>query len=167
MHALSKTLHKLGQALERIFHYICILLITVLVVIITIQVIFRVFFTAFSWTEEVSRFLLIYLSMVGTALAYRKGSHISIRLFHEKLSVHSGRIIDVVIHLACLVFFMLMIRFSIQLIVKQQFQVSGALQLPMQYIYMSIPISMVAMTLFSIEMLADNICKLTEGRAAQ
>jgi TRAP-type C4-dicarboxylate transport system permease small subunit len=158
--ALSEFLHELGNIINSVIQKLAIVLIIVLVITITIQVIFRSFFTSFSWTEEVSRFLLIYLSMLGSAMAYNKDRHISVKLFHDKLKEKTSCIINIIINTLSLAFFVFLINFSIELIRRQQYQVSGALQVPMQYIYMSIPISMSAMLVFCLGKITYDLHKL-------
>jgi TRAP-type C4-dicarboxylate transport system permease small subunit len=127
------------------------LMLSALVVVITLQVVFRVWFTALSWSEELSRFLLIYLSTLGAAIAYRKGSHISITLYHDKLPGPARAVVELLVTLGSVAFFILMIQYSTELIAKQRYQVSAAMQLPMQLIYFCMPLSMAAMLIFSIE----------------
>ncbi len=164
MHAISKMVTRVGDVIDRVMRILSIIMLSALVIVITLQVIFRFFFTAFSWSEEVSRFLLVYLSMFGAALAYRLGSHISIRLFHDKLSPKAASAVGVVVTLLSILFFVLTIIYSIELIARQQYQVSGALRVPMQYIYLAIPISISVMIIFALEQLAKDVMALKAGK---
>ena len=51
----------------------------------TLQVVTRVFFTALSWSEEITCFLLVYASLVGAAVAFKRGSHIAVTFIVQRL----------------------------------------------------------------------------------
>lgn len=157
MIAVSRLLARIGKGIDIAVQKLVILLILALVAVITLQIVSRGFFTAVSWSDEISRFLLIYLSMFGAALAYNRGTHISIRLFHDKLPERGARVMDTIIHCLSLVFFILLFQYSIVLITRQRFQVSGALQLSMQYIYAAIPVSVSAMLVFCLTKITENL----------
>ena len=60
-------------------------LITItLVVVITIEVVCRyIFFVSTAWAEELSRYLFIWLTYIGSAYALNEGSHIEIDVFKQ------------------------------------------------------------------------------------
>ena len=167
MAALDSLLTRISAIMEYAVKKLVIVLIVALVTVITLQILMREFATALSWSDEISRFLLVYLSMFGSALAYNQGSHISIRLFHDKLPEPAAKAVDIVINVLSLIFFVLFIQYSIVLITRQRFQVSGAVQMPMQYIYAALPVSAAAMCVFCLNKIVKNLRFLLGGRAAQ
>lgn len=60
-------------------------LITItLVVVITVEVVCRyIFFVSTAWAEELSRYLFIWLTYIGSAYALNEGSHIEIDVFKQ------------------------------------------------------------------------------------
>lgn len=69
-------------------------LITItLVVVITIEVVCRyIFFVSTAWAEELSRYLFIWLTYIGSAYALNEGSHIEIDVF--KQIIEKGRLFE-------------------------------------------------------------------------
>ncbi len=53
----------------------------------------------YTWTEEVSGFLMVWLVCLGWMIATRRNAHIRIRFFQDKLSGLSGRMLEGVIQL--------------------------------------------------------------------
>ncbi len=126
-----------------------------MIVIITAQIIFRVFFTALSWTEELSRYLLVWATFIGSTVAYRKGAHIAVTFGLDLLPDTLRRITQTVSALLIACFFAVTIYYSIALFNMQVFQVSPAIGIKMRYVYLIIPIC------FSV-MSVHLLCQLTK-----
>lgn len=160
----------LGRVLDwinRIFENLIYICMAALIVVVTVQITSRSLFTATSWSEEMSRFLLIYISLMGAACAFKNNKHISIRLFHDKLSPRAGRVFEIVVGVLCVVFFILMLRYGVNLILNQRYQVSGTMKVPIQYIYIAIPVTTGVMLLQGIQKLAKDVWTLIKGGEAR
>lgn len=58
----------------------------------------------FIWTDEVARFLMVWLACLGWILAARRHSHIRVRFFLDRLPHGAFRVVEVVMTVATLVF---------------------------------------------------------------
>jgi len=58
----------------------------------------------FIWTDEVARFLMVWLACFGWILAARRHSHIRVRFFLDRLPHGAFRVVEVVMTVATLVF---------------------------------------------------------------
>jgi TRAP-type C4-dicarboxylate transport system permease small subunit len=106
----------------------------------TLQVIFRVFFTAISWSEEITCFLLVYASLVGAAVAFKRGSHIAVSFVVQRIPKRVQKILAVGVHLLGIVFFAIIAVYG-ALLMKTEFQqTSPALQVPMVWVYIIFPV---------------------------
>lgn len=146
MNTLFFYLDKASEQLDTVFRFALFVTLSSMIVLITAQVIFRVFFTALSWSEELSRYLLVWSSFIGASVAFKKGAHIAVTFAVDLLP---GKIQKIVQTLSCIlmaVFFGITIWYSIFLFNVQVFQVSPAMGLKMRYIYMIIPISFSVMS---------------------
>lgn len=141
MSYISRYLGKLSQALDTVFRGALFTTLVAMIVVITAQIIFRMFFTALSWSEELSRYLLVWSSFIGAAVAYKKGAHIAVTFGVDFLPPGIKRIVQTFACILMAVFFGVTIWYSILVFKMQVFQVSPAMGLKMRYIYMIIPIS--------------------------
>lgn len=97
-----------------------------------------------SWTEELARFLLIWIGLLGAAYAYRTHAHIGIDLLVSKASPVVRRYLKVISTTAVLMFAVsVMVYGGIKLVLltAQLEQLSAALGLPMAAVYLVIPLS--------------------------
>ena len=115
-------------------------LMTAMICFTTLQVLFRVFFTALSWTEEITCFFLFYASLVGTAVACKRGSHIAITFVVRRLPAPVRRILAGTVHMGGILFFGVMAYFGVLLMQTEVLQTSPGLQIPMTWIYAAFPI---------------------------
>lgn len=112
-----------------------------LVAVITLQIVSRVFFTSVSWTEEVARFLLICITFLGATLAYQQGRHIAVTIMRDSLPPAFKRIVTGAAILVTIAFLVALARVGWQYTMLQSFQKSPSLRLPMNYVYVVMPIS--------------------------
>jgi len=106
----------------------------------TIQVVFRVFFTAISWSEEITCFLLVYASLVGAAVAFKRGAHIAVTFIVQRLPKAGQKTLAVGVHLLGIVFFAVIAIYGALLMKTESHQTSPALQIPMIWVYSVFPV---------------------------
>ena len=152
MNTIALYLKKTSDQLDTIFRFALFLTLSSMIVLITAQVIFRVFFTALSWSEELSRYLLVWSSFIGASVAFKKGAHIAVTFAVDLLPAHVQKLVQSLSCILMALFFGVTIWYSIFLFNVQVFQVSPAMGLKMRYIYMVIPI---AFSVMSIHLLSQ------------
>ncbi|SFP31419.1 TRAP transporter small permease [Tranquillimonas alkanivorans] len=114
--------------------------IVALVAVISLQIVSRVFFTAVSWTEEVARFLLVWLTFLGAALALAEHRHIAVTVLTERLPERLRRGVVLLGLVATIAFFVALAWIGLDYMVMQSFQRSASLRIPMIYVYGVIPV---------------------------
>ena len=150
--------------LDRILRLALALLMTAMVGSVVWQVLSRYLFVVpAAWTEELARFLLIWIGMLGAAYAYRQGSHLGIDLLADKLEASGKQKLHRVVHLVCLLFAASVLVVGGGSLVSMTWelkQYSAAMGLPIAYVYSVIPASGVLISLFA----ADAILTGSERR---
>lgn len=129
-----------------------------LVAVITLQIVSRVFFTSVSWTEEVARFLLIWITFLGATLAYQQGRHIAVTIMRDNLPPAFKRIVTGAAILVTIAFLVALARVGWQYTNLQSFQKSPSLRLPMNYVYVIMPITAALIAFMSSIDLIRLIC---------
>jgi TRAP-type C4-dicarboxylate transport system permease small subunit len=144
---------RISEALNVFIKTITGIMLIVMTIVVTVQIIFRIFFNALSFTEEISRYLLVWSSLFAASVAYKQGAHIAVTFLVEQFKGKLRGIMAIIINLLSIIFFMIAIFYGLQLINMQVFQTSPALLIPMRYIYLCIPISFSVMLFHSLVML--------------
>jgi len=133
-------IHKLSDILDKIAEVVIVFMLGAMVLITGAQIVCRIFFTALSWSQEATRYLLIWSTLFGAGCVYKHGGHISISVLGDALPEKAKNILQIVIHLLCMILFALVVFYGIQYFGKQGSQLSAAMRLPMRYVYLCIPI---------------------------
>ncbi|MBD3649706.1 MAG: TRAP transporter small permease [Alcanivorax sp.] len=111
-----------------------------LVIILTVQVLSRYVFNApLDYTEEASRFGLIWLVFIGSAYAAYLNEHFVVRLLVDNVKFPGKSAYLVFIDVAVIVFFVALIYYGAKLAWKNP-RVEPALNLSMGWAYLAIPV---------------------------
>ncbi|KAB7707169.1 TRAP transporter small permease subunit [Bacillus aerolatus] len=127
-------------------------------IVIIAQVISRYFFgAAFTWAEEVSRYLMVYSVFLGAALALRTHSLIAVEVIAEKISFHAKRTLKIIVYLLAIIFFSVLLIKGINILGNVQMQRTPALQISMSIPYLAIPVGAAALILNSVAVILELI----------
>lgn len=150
---------KVTPILDAVLTRVLMLLMFCLVGAVLWQVFSRYILSApSSWTEEVARFLLIWISLLGAAYAFRGGMHLALDLLPKKLSgKNADRLKWLTIFLVVLFSFTVLVvgGFGLVQLTWELKQYSAVLGLPMYYVYSVIPVSGLLICLYAIAAIGD------------
>ena len=124
----------------RIAQFFAAACLFVMLVCIILQVIFRYLDIGISWTEEVARLAMSYLTFIGAAACFFLGNHIAVDLLLERLSKPVRRVITIVTSLVSLSTMTLVGYYTYILLGKPAIynQKTPALQIPTTFVYGSL-----------------------------
>lgn len=137
--------------------YLSVLLIF-LMALMTLDVLWGVF-TRFvfedqaSWTEELARFLLIWIGILGAAYASTKKMHPAIELLKPRLAISGQRKLDIVVASLILLFALMVMVIGGGRLLYISFilgQASPAMGIPMYFVYAIIPLSGLLISYFKL-----------------
>jgi TRAP-type C4-dicarboxylate transport system permease small subunit len=122
-------------------------------IIVMLQIVFRfVVYVPIPWSEELARYLMIWMGMVGAFVALREGRHIGVSLFVDRLPPRMGARVVFLVRAATILFLLVVARYGIALAVFNASQRSPALDIPMIFPYLAVPVGAVLMI---VELTAD------------
>ena len=116
-----------------------------------------------NWTEELATFLMIWVGLLGAAVALNRGAHLGIDYFVGKFPVRK-RLFTELFAYFCVAFFsvgvMLIGGIRLVSVTLARGQLSPALKIPMGYVYLAVPIAGFFLTLYSVEFFVETLIKL-------
>ena len=136
-----KILQKISDWLDKICGAIIVVMIGAMVVITTAQIICRTWFTALAWSDEVTRYLLIWSTFLGATCVYRHGGNIAITFVQDALPEKVGRALKVLVHVICMVLFAVLLYYGCRYVTKLN-KTATVLPIKMKYVFLCVPISM-------------------------
>jgi TRAP-type C4-dicarboxylate transport system permease small subunit len=130
---------------DRVVEFSLILLMGVLVLNVVWQVISRYVLNAPStFTDELARFLLIWVSLLGAAYTSGKNLHLAIDIFPNSLDERGRRRLSVVIDAIVITFVLCVLVIGGGTLVYYTFtylQLTPTLRIPMAFVYLVGPLS--------------------------
>ncbi len=128
----------LQVALDRAIRWSAIGLTIALLVVVMLGVITRALNDPLIWTDEISRFLMVWTAVAGWLLASRRRGHIRIRFFHGLLPAPAWRGWEITIQLALVLFGVLLAWYGLDIAIRNHDM--DALTLPISLSWMYAPI---------------------------
>lgn len=141
-----------------------------IIALMTINVLWQVFSrfvlqNPSSFTEELARYSLVWLGILGASYVAGQKMHLAIDLLSMKLQGKSKLYLEIFIQLSILFFssvVMLIGGFRLVLITLSLNQISAALQVPLGYVYLVVPISGLLIIFYSLYFLLEAFKKIKE-----
>lgn len=140
--------------IDTIVGYFLALLMAVMTLDVLWGVITRYAFGAqASWSEELARFLLIWIGILGGAYASGMKMHIAIELLQPNLNEQNQKRLRLVIDLIIILFAISVLvigGFRLMYITQTLGQLSAALRIPMSVVYSVVPLSGILIIVYKI-----------------
>lgn len=149
---LTKILNKVIPVIEKIL----MVLLAVSIVIITVQIICRYFFNSpLSWSEQISRCLFVWLTMLCVPCIFRRKGMIAFDLITEKLPYVANRICAFAVQAVIMFFAVFYLINSFLLCVETGNRVMAGVAIPQNLMYIAPVIAMFMLILVLIEQTID------------
>ena len=140
--------------------------VAILVIPVTLQILSR--FTglipSYIWTEELARFMFIWMVMIGAMIGVRERTHFEVDVL-PKLGVRADALVRIVSHVFVLVFALVFVWWGIAFTHFGWDQLSEIAELPMWMIFIAWPIAGLTWVVFIGEAFVANLRILREGVA--
>ena len=145
-------LARFKSLLDMVLRTICVSLFALLVVLVTWQVFTRLVLSNPSiWSEELARYVFIWLSLIGISIATGEKADVAIDYFVQKAPLAAQRVLEIVAYLATLTFALLVMVWGGYLNAAQNMhQLNPVLPISAGVLYLAVPISGVLLTFYLI-----------------
>ena len=120
---------------DRAAAFIACAIVIALLVCVALGVVTRALGDPLIWTDELSRFLVVWLAVFGWVVATRKRIHIRIRFFQDRLPKQLHRLVEIAIQSAMLLFGAMVTIYSVGLIGKNLDLEATSLPISMSWLY--------------------------------
>jgi TRAP-type C4-dicarboxylate transport system permease small subunit len=142
--------------INRFCQYFSGALLGVIAVVCALQVFCRyVLNNSLSWSEEIMRYLFIWLVMFATTITVKHGSGASVDIFAGLFRRHARRLYALILYAALAVGGIVFIIFGWRMTVSTMPSLSAALRIPMGYVYLCVPVSGAIIVLHCITAILD------------
>ena len=92
-----KAVHTIDHVVNTILRWIVMIMLSVMSVVVFAQVVFRIVHLSIPWSEELSKYLLIWSTFMGAALCVRKGSLVGLEFLQSALPERGQKALKIVL----------------------------------------------------------------------
>lgn len=144
--------NKVFKGLEAVLHWFSVVAMLLMMVLAFGQVVTRYGFNwTPEWSEELARFLFVWVVFLGSALIMGESGHLAVEFLPNKLKgTTAGKVLALFINLVSYVFVTLLMFQGAKMTRTMTFQLSPGMELPMSCVYAVIPVSCVLMLLYLV-----------------
>lgn len=151
---MARNWHKFFRWLDRFEIAVVTGLLGAMIVVVFLQVVFRfVIKGSLPWSEELSRYLMIWTVFIGASIGAKEGAHIGVEAlvaaFPPRLKRASIVLAGVMNVIFCIV--AAVISFEVVEFLHESGQLSPAMRIPMYWAYLAIPAGVALMGLRFIQ----------------
>jgi TRAP-type C4-dicarboxylate transport system permease small subunit len=148
----------------RLLTWLLVIAVAVLLVPVSLQIFSRYteLIPSYIWTEEMARFLFVWMIMIGAMVGVREGGHFDVDLWPE-LSPRTNAALRIVSNTFVLVFALVFVWYGIRFVKFGWDQNSELAELPMLYIFTAWPLAGLTWVLFLGEWFVRDLRTLASG----
>lgn len=145
-----KIIHDIDKVINKILRFIVIIMLSVMSVVVFAQVLFRIVHLSIPWSEELSKYLLIWSTFLGAAICIRKGSLVGLEFLKNSMSEEKQKILQTILNLIVCAMLLFLINVGFWAVRRVWFQITPVLKLSKGLMYAAIPIGSVFMLINQI-----------------
>lgn len=136
--------------IRRIVEAVTVLGVATYSILICVQVFYRYALnSSLVWSEELVQFILLWTVMLGSAIATDRGAHIVLNPLDDYLDAKGRRIKNIVAECGTICFCAVLAWYGFVLVYRTRFMTSSAVDLPMPYVYASMPVGALLIIFFA------------------
>lgn len=158
------TLRRITFLYSRLLDLLLVLTVAIIIVPVTMQIFarFTEIIPRYIWTEELSRFLLVWMIMIGAMIGVREGTHFTVDLF-PNLRGRTKAAMDILAGLFVLTMAGVFLWWGWEFTDSAWFRISELAELPLWTIHIAWPIAGFTWLLFQAERMWDDARLLILG----
>src|SRR3989442_2677838 len=142
---------------HRLLTWLMVATVAILIVPVTLQIISRYteLIPSWIWTEELSRFLFIWMVMLGAMIGIREGTHFEVDVWPD-LGRRATALLRIISNACVLAFALVFVWWGIAFVRFGWDQLSELAEMPMPWIFMAWPLAGVTWVIFLGESFLQN-----------
>ena len=160
-----RLIEKLSSLVYQLEKFLASIFIITMFVSLVLSVFFRyVLNNPLHWTDEIAIFSMIWVTFLGGSMSLKRQESTAVTFITDKLSGLSLKTVKIVVFLITFIFCLFIFILAFQWITSPMisFQRSVAMQMPMLYPYLSVPVGFGFMTIHVLELLLKSISSRAE-----
>jgi tripartite ATP-independent transporter DctM subunit len=157
----------IDRAIGAVTEPVAALLVAVEVAILTAGVFTRyVLKSPLVWSDELATILFLWLAMLGSVVAYRRGEHIRLSVLVRRASPRVAAIMEAISSVVVAIFVIELLPASFKFFVQEQIDITPALSIPRSYVVLAIIVGLALILVMALLRLCEADPRVVAGVVA-
>ena len=166
MGMVERILGRINDFFVKLAKRLCIYLLAVMTAIVLTGVFFRyVLNNAIPWTEEVSKFLMIWMALMGAPVGLQMGTHVGIEALKNALRGRPHFSLLLLGQLIILSLLLVWIKEGLAMTQMAMRQTASSIEISLGWIYLAIPVGSLMMLTIIVQQIIQTIRQIIHPTA--
>jgi C4-dicarboxylate transporter DctQ subunit len=132
--------------------------------VVFLQVVYRQLGRSLPWSEELTRYLLVWITLIGASQGVKKASHVGVEAFVMLLPMKAQKAVNILALMLCVFFWGIVGRFSLSILQLQitNHQLSPAMRIPIWIAYAALPVGAALMIIRYLQVIVRSLKAFNE-----
>jgi len=163
MNSFLRAITRFDSTLAKGEAWVLIALVVVMTTVVFLQVVYRYLLAQpLHWSEELARYVFVWISLLGAALSLQRRGHFGMDFFFRMLPHKGRRFLTFVVYLLVGMVILVLLVYGIVLVQKTAAQQSPAMEVSMGWAYACLPVGAAIMSIHLLSILLREAVKKTE-----
>jgi TRAP-type C4-dicarboxylate transport system permease small subunit len=159
-----RILNKLSDIVNFLVEHVVAVLMGLMTVVVFLQVVFRLISGSLPWSEELARYVMIFMVYLGASVGVKMKNHIAVEFVVNQLPGKWRTVVEILADILMLICFAVIIHFGLSVVRVTMMQKSPVLRVKMGYVYFSIVLGGILMALQTVVNLISSVHNLLTGQ---
>jgi len=160
-----KKCDKIISELNRTEEFFLVIMFAVMVGIIFVQVIMRyVFNHSLYWSEELGKFIFVWISWIGISIGERRNEHIKITMLVDKFPFRTAQVFNIISEIVVISICAITCYYATTLIVSQAGTHYAGIKISVAWGYLSVSLGCFLMCLRCIAWIVNSVRLIRQGK---
>ena len=159
-----KKTNRIVDVLNRVEEVVLVAMFSAMVLIIFVQVITRKTGNSLYWSEELGKFLFVWISWLGISIAQRKGEHIKITMLTDHLPFRAAQVFNILSDLVVIAICVVTLYYGVSLVISQWTSPYAGIKISTSWGYLAVVVGCTLMTIRCLGSIKDSVVFLAKGR---
>lgn len=156
--------NRIIAVLNRIEEIILVAMFALMVIIIFVQVIMRKADHSLYWSEELGKFLFVWISWLGISIGQREGEHIKITMLTDRLPFRAAQALNILSDLIVIGICAVTLYYGVSLVITQRTTPYSGIKISTSWGYLAVVVGCGLMILRSLSSVKSSAVLLVKGK---
>ena len=151
---IRKGILKVEQSVQNLMKWVLFIVTGAMTLIVLLGVFFRYVLEApLPWSEELARYLMVWGASLGAFVAFKEGSHVGVTIIMDRLHGQTAIVLTRAAQFIVALFMAIVMVEGFALVYQIRGQTSAAMEIPMGWAYLAIPVGCLLILLEALIMI--------------